>query len=1265
MHAATSLSFPPLLSLAGAVLLLCGTALSLANRQRPSALILWGGLVDVGLVCMGVGYGGPAGQTGALLFALFQSAARLLAVAALGRLSGGAGGRSTLDDLRGAGRGLPVSGSLFGLGMFAALGVSPFLVPEGRLYVLHAVQAGGGMGLLLAVACAGVVQAWLTLGAVQAVCLESPAAPSGTGASVGRDRPGGGAVFAAAVVVAFGLIAHTLSSGVAQSLGFASASLPYLADGWNAAALVPYVGAFAALGLGLLGKDSARNLLAVLLSAASLGLAWADIGLDPLSRLFAVLTGGIGLAVTAYSTGYIRSGQRSSGYFFFLLLLQGALMGLACTRAFGSFFGFWELMTWASYFLVTHDRTPKALRAGMKYFVMCAGGAYFLLPGLLLLSGGGDSLDFAALSAAAAQLDPHHLSAALLLVITGFAVKAGLVPLHGWLPDAHPVAPSSISGPLSGLLTKTGVYGLVRILLAVCGTGVLLRAGEGAGGLTWPGLILTALGVLTMVYGEVMALRQDDIKRLLAFSTMGQIGEIVLVLGLGTWLSTTAALSHGLNHALMKNLLFLGAGALLLRAGGRKLADLAGLGRVMPWTAACMAVGLLAIMGLPPFNGFASKYLMLQACVASGRIELAAALLLASLAGAVYYMRILRVLLFMPYAGPAVTEAPWAMRLPVLLLAGACLLLGVAPQMNLALVAPVADMLASAGRLAPQALPSLSVSWPPFVLIPMLGAALPCLLRRNARAAGWSAAGVLLLAALAVYAFGQEQDTLSFGFAMVVAVVGCLNMVYSVGYMEHSHTQWRFYAFFLLMAGGLLGVAASADLFGFFTFWEIMSSWSLYFVIAHEESPQALREGYKYFFFNVLGAAFLFLGVLLVVDAAGSPSFAAVRQALSSMPAGLAAVAVGLMALGFGMKAALLPLRIDVQMHPATAPTPVSGYISSVLLKSALFGLVKLFFVLGGGGALAAGLAGVWGQAAIMQALAWAGGLTIVLAALMAVLQSDLKLVLIYSTVSQIGYMVLGVSLGTSLGVAGGLLHLVNHVLFKDLLFLVAGALLLQTHKHSLDELGGIGRRMPVTLAVFAVGALCVVGVPPSNGFTSKWIIYHALMQQGETVLAMLSLVGSLLTLAYFAKYLHVAFLGQPGRDLRHVSEAPRVMLAPMILLAAGCVLTGVFPGLALTPVAAVLDEIGLATLDVAPWGLAAGPGAWNATAVSVLAGTAFGIGWLSLRALMRTARVSDVHTCGVRLDVAATRMSARSVYGRPAEMMRGLAATIIPSAKE
>jgi len=188
---------------------------------------------------------------------------------------------------------------------------------------------------------------------------------------------------------------------------------------------------------------------------------------------------------------------------------------------------------------------------------------------------------------------------------------------------------------------------------------------------------------------------------------------------------------------------------------------------------------------------------------------------------------------------------------------------------------------------------------------------------------------------------------------------------------------------------------------------------------------------------------------------------------------------------------------------------------------------------------------------------------------------------------------------------------------------------------------------MPLTLLAFAIAGLSVVGVPPSNGFSSKWIIYHALMEAGEPFLALLSLIGSVITLAYIVKFLHAAFLGQPAQDLDQVKEAPTIMLVPMMLLSAGAVLTGIFPGLLLGPINSILAEYNVATLDVALTGLTSGAGAWNATTVSLMVFVAFAIAWFVMMRFVRgNERVTDVHTCGLPPEVGSSRMNPTSIFG-------------------
>ena len=1219
------LSFAGIVMLFGTALLLYATAQAVRFRTDPRRLILWGAVHDVGIVIIALTTQSALGTAGAGMFAIFQICARLLAWSALSSLSLDRGG-NTFSDLIGAGRKKPYSGALYALGMLAAVGGSPFLVPEGRAFVVDAVfdsMGAWGLGCLMLMAAATTAFIWLHVDAICKVWLEQQKNADAPVASFAEDH-NFLALGLAIVVALLGLFRLSLASS------FGAYTEP---TATHASYCIFYIGAFVT-GLAFFAK---------LKYASYLGLATSVIALlsvlcspaPALSQLFLIMVTVIGLVVCIYSVGYIH--ERKGWYWFFLLLTFASLTGIVSAQGAGNMYGFWELMTFASYFLVVHEGRRDAFDAGLKYYVMCAGGALFMLPGLHLLG------FFSGDAAVAAVQSPAILKMALLLLLVGFGVKAGLVPLHSWLPDAHPAAPSSVSGPLSGIITKMGFFGFVSL--------VLVGAGDASGRLpgimdmSWFGTGLCAMGVATLIYGEIMALLQQDIKRMLAYSTLGQVGEIALVLGLGTWLATTGALWHMLNHAIMKDLLFLGAGAMILRAGSRKLEDLRGIGQNMPWTASCMAVGLVSIMGLPPFGAFYSKLLMIQAAVDSGHLGLAALIFVGSLVGAIYYTRILKTIIFVkrPAELPVVSEAPFSMRISLAVLAVLSLLMALVPQVPMKLVTSVATMCFGAVPVDSTILQSLSVPWPIYVIVPVFGAVIPAFYAGDRVKAGYASVGVLLLSAFLVLLFGRDLDMLSYCFALLVPIVGAVNMAYAIGYMSHSHTQWRFFSAFTCMCGGLIGMAASQYLLSFFLFWEIMSSWCLYMALAHEGDNLSLREAFKYFMFNMAGAGFLFVGVCVVGPFTPFNISLLSSGAVPNIANG-AFLGMALLAIGFVMKAAQLPFRIDWQMHPAVAPTPVSGFISSVLLKSALFGLLKLFMLLGGGFMLA-GVLNVTEREVINVIVMWIGAITIIMAAIKAMMTNGLKLMFIYSTVSQLGYMVLAVGAGTALGYAGGMLHIVNHVFFKDLLFLICGAVMFTTHRETLEDLGGIGRKMPFTLCMFAIAGLSVVGVPPTSGFSSKWLIYHALMQAGQPFLALLSLVGSVLTLAYIAKFMHAAFLGQPATDLDDVHEAPLIMRTAMGILGVGCILTGVFPGLALAPINTILGEYGAKTLDIGLSGVLSGPGTWNATGMFIMMAIAFYAGrWFVLR--FTHLREIDIYTCGVPVSQATSRMDPSSVFG-------------------
>src|SRR5665213_747647 len=336
--------------------------------------------------------------------------------------------------------------------------------------------------------------------------------------------------------------------------------------------------------------------------------------LDALSGVFLVLLGGASAGISIFAAGYFRHGEGTAPG---LLCLQYHLflasMGfvLLADDAY-AFMLAWETMALSSYFLVTtQHRIPEIRKAGFLYMVMAHLGAIAILLSFGILQGGSWHFTFDAMRAA--HLGTNWATAAFCLALFGFGAKAGIVPVHVWLPEAHPAAPSAVSALMSGVMLETALYGMIRVSFDLLGQP-----------LWWWGLMPLSLGLFSALYGVVFAAVQTDMKRLLAYSSIENIGIMFTGLGLamvftGVGMRASAALTliavmyHALNHAFMKSLLFLGTGSVLHATGERNLGRLGGLIHRMPWVAWLTLIGVLAIAGLPPFNGFVSEWLLLQA----------------------------------------------------------------------------------------------------------------------------------------------------------------------------------------------------------------------------------------------------------------------------------------------------------------------------------------------------------------------------------------------------------------------------------------------------------------------------------------------------------------------------------------------------------------------------------------------------------------------------------------------------------------------------
>ncbi len=340
-----------------------------------------------------------------------------------------------------------------------------------------------------------------------------------------------------------------------------------------------------------------------------------SLSLDPLSALFIATTAVVGLAASCYTIGYAAHSTPSRAATALLPAFLASLFLVPAAASVASFMIAWELMALTSLLLVLteHRRREETRDAAQWYAAMTHVGAAAILLGLVLLASHAGGQSFAAITAHRRQLSAPLRSTVFLLTLVGFSSKAGAVPLHVWLPRAHPEAPSPVSALMSGAMVNLGIYGIVRV-----GEGLL------GGGVLWWWLLVIALGVGSAFFGALHAAASTDLKRLLAYSTVDNIGLVLIGVGaagalaaggqrLLAALALLAALFHLVNHSLFKGCLFLGAGAVQHAAGTRDLDQLGGLGRRMPVSAALFGIGALSISAIPGLNGFASEWLLLQA----------------------------------------------------------------------------------------------------------------------------------------------------------------------------------------------------------------------------------------------------------------------------------------------------------------------------------------------------------------------------------------------------------------------------------------------------------------------------------------------------------------------------------------------------------------------------------------------------------------------------------------------------------------------------
>ncbi|KUO39710.1 MAG: hypothetical protein AVW05_01450 [Hadesarchaea archaeon DG-33] len=391
-------------------------------------------------------------------------------------------------------------------------------------------------------------------------------------------------------------------------------------------------------------------------------------------------------------------------------------------------------------------------------------------------------------------------------------------------------------------------------------------------------------------------------------------------------------------------------------------------------------------------------------------------------------------------------------------------------------------------------------------------------------------------------------DGLNLLVALIVVGISALVAIYSFVYMERDTGLDQYYTLFLLILAGMMGVTLTGDIFNLYVFFEIMCI-SSYALVAFRRNWQSIEASIKYMIVSSLGTSFILLSVALLFGQVGSLNIGDLMQKFGGVVPSTLIVPLGLFMTGFGIKIAMVPLHMWQPDAYQAAPSAVAALFSGATTTVGIYAMVRVVYM----------LFGILGVGMILAGL---GLVSMVLGAFMALVQRDLKRLLAYSGICQLGYILLGIGLGTTLGIQGGLFHLFNNAIYKTMLFMIAGTIIYQVGTSNMDKLGGLWNNMPVTAMAFMIGALAISGVPPMNGFASKWTIYVAGIEEGQYVFTIIALVVSALTLAYFLKAFNSIFLGQRPKHLKNVKETPISMLIPILLLAALCLVFGVLPHL-------------------------------------------------------------------------------------------------------
>jgi len=858
------------------------------------------------------------------------------------------------------------------------------------------------------------------------------------------------------------------------------------------------------------------------------------LGLE--EAIFVFLSNLVGLLSAIYLIEKFRQ-SKANAMVLFLMMIMG-INGLIMTRDMFNLFVFLEITSIATYALIGIDRNTGSLSAGFKYIIAGGIASSFFLIGTIYLYRLTGTLNIDSMIASRELIAGNAGFVALFLVLAAIIIELKPFPANGWALDVYQAVDSGVVAVIATASSAAMFFVIYKLMPLLNLTMLDLLAGVGG---------------ITFVFSNLMGLKQKNVKRLLGYSSIAQMGLVLTALSLvmkgscGIPSRDLLVIIVGglfLNHFLSKAGLFWLAG-LFKKQDTDKWSAI----RRNPLLLFVFGSFIFALIGLPPFPGFWAKWELVLYLANSSQHFWIFAILLGSFLEAIYLIRWL-ISVVKDNIEQSVELGFEKILPPVLFMIG----------------------LFNAGFL----MIINYYSFNPIFFAPLLIAAFFF-------AVDWLPAkfkGILTIAVIAVFAYHviPQLDGIFQLFAVLFLGGGLIQLIAT---LQSSGRRTGFYPFVLMMFLSLGILLKSETTLHFFYAWELMTVSSFLLILRGE---RARNHSLSYILFSLAGAYFIMTGFAYAFAAAGDINI----LSLTNITAYASAIYAFLL-IGFLIKTGTLGLHIWLPGSYAESEDDVSPLISSILSKAGIFGMM-----------LVAGIFGksLIGKIEISAALGWLGAITALIGTLMAIFQEDIKKLLAYSSMGQLGYMVLSVAMLSHLGWISALYMSFNHLFFKALLFIAIAGVVSRTGTRTMYEMGGLIKRMPFSFISVMIAIIALSGVPPLSGFGSKWLLYTAGIERGWYLQTAVAFFASTVAFLYCYRLIHTIFLGQPKPQFKDIREASLWYLTPQYILIIAIMAISMYPNLIIKPLAFAVGNYFPTTIDWSSYTVISTLGFWNGNAV-------------------------------------------------------------------